>query len=203
MLIWLVVFFSTTCFGEENLKLLAGSQIVSEKLKEVATKINNQYGKETLTIVIIMKGALFITTDLTRYLHMPLTFEYLNTYSYDKVNKNVRFDLSGLEHINFDNKHVLVIDDVFDSGNTILSTIAYLKKKKPKSIKTLVLLSMENTKERRLNPDFVLFKIGELDYNFLKNQKKSTYIVGYGIDYQEQYRELPGIYVLSRDDNKD
>lgn len=202
----ILVFFSSICFANRDLKLLVEPKDISKKVQAVAVKIDKEYQGKELVIVMIMKGALFITADLMRDIQIPYTLEYLNTTSYNQTDgikgkKKPKFGLSGLESINLASKHVLIIDDVFDSGDTMLAVVNFLKQKHPKSIKSLALVTMRGREKARYYPDYVLFNAEKLGMKFpLKGQgNRKSYIIGYGIDYEEKFRGLPGLYVYSTD----
>lgn len=156
-----------------------------DKIAEIALKLESEYRGKELTIVMIMKGAICLVADLIRHLQIPCSIEFIQTSSYgQRGTKRGELAIFGLENIQLAKKHVLVLDDIFDSGATLTEVMKRLKAQEPKSIKSLVLLSKKVPRKTEYNPDYVLFEI------------EDRFVVGYGLDYKEHYRGLPGVYVL-------
>jgi hypoxanthine phosphoribosyltransferase len=169
---------------ESDLKLLISEKQILDKIAHVAKSLDAHFEDTPLTIVMIMKGALCLVADLIRHLHMPCSLEFIQGCSYGQ-NGTERGALSlfGLEQIDISGKHVLVVDDIFDSGVTLSEVVRLLSLQNPLSIQSLVLLSKQVPKKTAYVPNYVLFTIEDL------------FVVGYGLDYKELYRGLPGIYL--------
>jgi hypoxanthine phosphoribosyltransferase len=183
------LFFSSLCWGD--LQLLIGPEEIAQKIKESATKIDKEYVGKELTIVMVMKGAVCITADLIRYLQTPVELEYVSASSYGQ-NGDVRGDLKvmGLDNLDLNSKHVLIVDDIFDSGATMETIVQNLKTKNPKSVKSLVLLLKNVPRKTSYLPDYALFEI------------ENHFVLGYGLDFKEKYRGLPGIYYFPTGDQR-
>jgi hypoxanthine phosphoribosyltransferase len=174
--------------AKENLELLIGPEEIAGKLKEVAAKIDEDYQGEELTVIVVMKGALCVSADLIRHLHVPSKIEYLKASSYgQRGTSRGELRITGLDAIELEGKHVLVVDDIFDSGHTMSGLISHLQNKNPKSLKSLVLLEKNIPRTVEYRPDYTLFSI------------ENRFVVGYGLDYKEYYRGLPGIYAFVND----
>ncbi|MBS3904262.1 MAG: hypoxanthine phosphoribosyltransferase [Simkania sp.] len=177
---------SSSCFAKEQVDLLISKEEIAEKIAEVAAQINHEYQGEELTVIMVMKGAVYVATDLTKKITVPCSLEYVKASSYGKNGtQRGELTLQGVDFLDLTDKNILIIDDVFDSGHTMFSIINILKNKKPKSIKTLVLLIKQIPRTISYVPDYCLFTIG------------NEFVVGYGLDYKERYRGLEGIYTLS------
>ncbi len=134
---------------------------------------------------MVLKGALCLTADLIRALKTPLTLETIKAKSYGQRGAlRGELILEGLEEIDLESKNILLVDDIFDSGETLRQIVAKLTLKNPKSLRSLVLLSKNTPRETGYLPDYALFHIENL------------FVIGYGLDYKEHYRGLPGIYVF-------
>jgi hypoxanthine phosphoribosyltransferase len=174
--------------AKENLELLIAPEEIAGKLKEVAAKIDIDYQGEELTVIVVMKGALCVSADLIRYLNVPSKIEYLKASSYGQRGiSRGELKITGLDAIDLEGKHVLVVDDIFDSGHTMSGLISHLQDKNPKSLKSLVLLAKNIPRTVEYRPDYTLFSI------------ENRFVVGYGLDYKEYYRGLPGIYAFVND----
>ncbi|HQZ87901.1 MAG TPA: phosphoribosyltransferase family protein [Gammaproteobacteria bacterium] len=194
-LILLAVLYSGLCFGADKLQLVVPPEVIAKKLHQTATLLNKAYQGEPVTVLMVMKGAICLTADLIRKLDGPVTLEYVkaNTYGEEHGSKS-EVKLSGMENLKFKGKNILIVDDVMDSGNTMAAIIKAIKPKKPKSLKTVVLLSKKEPKKGRYSSDYALFCMTPLTRNFPDDNKQRN-IVGYGIDFNEHYRELPGLYI--------
>ena len=159
---------------------------IKVRVRELATKINEEYGAEEITLICTLKGSIVFYTDLLRHLRMPVVCEFLGMSSYGnhtestgevKVTLDLNEPLIG--------KHVIVVEDIVDSGLTLSYILDYLRVKKPASIKTTALLfKPEALKAKSLKIDYIGFEI------------PNKFVVGYGLDYAEKFRGLPYIGVL-------
>ena len=173
------------------MELLISSDEIAAKLKIAAAQISQDFQGKKLTIVIIMKGAICLASDLMRELHdTSFTVEYLKASSYGQLGiQQGKLTLSSLEGLSsIEGRDLLVVDDIFETGNTLFHVCEHLKTLKPSSIRTLILLAKEVERKVLYGPDYILFHI------------PNRFVVGYGLDYKELYRGLPGIYAFL-DDN--
>lgn len=180
---------AATLQGEEVVhkpcKMLISPTSIHERLQEIAHQIEHDYQGKDLVIVMVMKGALCIVADLIRVLDLPFNVEAVQCCSYGASGKERKeLKVFGLDRISVHNRDVLIVDDIFDSGHTIATLVQEIQKHEPRSIKTCVLLKKNVPRETKLIPDYSLFEIENL------------FVVGYGLDYKEEYRGLPGIYVI-------
>ncbi len=168
---------------ETQLKELISSAEIKERLLQVSRVLDEKYYGEELVILMIMKGAVCLAADLIRTLNMKLSIDYIRCSSYEGQERG-DLTIIGEEYLDLENKNVLVVDDIFDSGVTMDSVVKKLKLKNPKRMESLVLLNKLIEKSTEYRPDYTLFDVEDL------------FVVGYGLDYNENYRELPGIYVF-------
>jgi hypoxanthine phosphoribosyltransferase len=171
--------------GKVHLELLISEKKISNKLLEISKKLDVDYQDKELMIVMIMKGALCLVADLIRHIQTRCSIEFVqgSSYGYQGV-KRGELKVFGIDHLNIDGKNVLVVDDIFDSGITLNHVVSQLKEKRPKSIRSLVLLSKKVARKVNYIPDYILFEI------------EDQFVVGYGLDYKEYYRGLSGVYAL-------
>lgn len=169
-----------------KLKLLLSKDEIADKIKEVSGQIERDYKGKDLVIVMVLKGSLCLVADLIRELKLPLDLQTVQCSSYGSGGtKRGELAVFGLERLHIHNRDVLIVDDIFDSGHTMMALQEALKKLSPRSLKTCVLLDKKNVpKVAKYKPDYVLFSIPDL------------FVVGYGLDFKEQYRGLSGVYVL-------
>ena len=159
---------------------------IKAKVKEIAAQITAEFGDEEITLIGTLKGSFVYFADLVRELKMPTRCEFLGVSSYgDQTNSSgevkVTLDLSA----SINDKNVVLIEDIVDTGLTLSFLLEYLNARKPKKIKTTALLFKKVAlKAKDLTIDYVGFEI------------PNRFVVGYGLDYAEHYRGLPYIGTL-------
>lgn len=169
-----------------KLKTLISKEEIAQKVKQISSQIGRDYKGKDLVIVMVLKGAICLVADLIREIDLPLDLQTIQCSSYG-VGGTVRGELAviGADRLQIHNRDVLIVDDIFDSGHTMMALIESLEKQNPRTLKTCVLLYKQDVpKVVDYRPDYVLFDIDNL------------FVVGYGLDFKELYRGLPGVYVL-------
>ncbi len=156
---------------------------IQKKIKQLAREIQKDFKKD-IHCIVILDGAMVFFADLMRELkklNLNITYESMKVKSYDGTNSTGKINLQ-LDATKVKNKDILIIEDIIDTGLTAEFIINHLKKKKPKSLKLCALL---DKKERtNTNADYVGFEVPD------------EFLVGYGLDYNEQHRDLPFIGIL-------
>lgn len=170
---------------DSDLRLLISPEEISKKIREAAAILEKAYAGKDLVIVMVLKGAICLTADLIRELDLAFDIAHVQCSSYGaKGTERGELTVMGLERLNLEGRDVLIVDDIFDSGNTLATLTKAIQEKKAKSVKSLVLLHKNVPHITDLRPDYTLFDIEDL------------FVVGYGLDYKERYRGLTGVYVL-------
>lgn len=169
-----------------KLKPLKEKEEIAEKVKEVSKQIARDYEGKDLVIVMVLKGALCLVADLIREIDLPLDIQTVQCSSYGaRGTERGELTVIGADRLQIHNRDVLIVDDIFDTGHTMTTLIDTLQEQKPRSIRSCVLLYKQDVpKVTDYRPEYVLFDI------------PNAFVVGYGLDYKEQYRGLPGVYVL-------
>ena len=166
-------------------QLLISEERIQKRVHEVARLLDQYYQGEELVLVAVMKGAICIAADLLRALKTPTILECVQASSYgQKGAMRGELTIHGYEKLDLASKHVLLVDDIFDTGHTLTQILSRLEEKQPRSLKSLVLLSKEVNRSFSYEPDYVLFSVENL------------FVIGWGLDYKEHYRGLPGIYTF-------
>ncbi len=167
------------------LEVLIDKETIAKKVKEVSVQIEGDYKGKNLVILMVLKGAICLVADLIREISLPLDLQTVQCSSYGaKGTKRGALTITGIDRLDVQNKDVLIVDDIFDSGHTMIELLQKLKEKHPRSIKTCVLLyKKEAPKVTEYRPDYILFEIPNL------------FVVGYGLDFKEQYRGLSDVCV--------
>ncbi len=167
------------------MKPLLTAEQIDEGVSRLAAEIRQFYAGESLTILGVLNGSVVLLADLIRRLDLPLRVGVVQASSYRGTTHEpgpLRIDTSMVPDIR--DRHVLLIDDIFDTGHTLSALIEQLRAAEPKSIRTVVLLRKHGRKAVPLEPDHVGFEI------------PNEFVVGYGLDYQDSYRNLPYVAVL-------
>jgi len=170
------------------MELLISQEEIQAKISEAADRLNSEYANKNLSILMIMKGAICVTADLIRKLEIDFSLDYIQASSYGSNGMTSgQLTITNYEKLDLEGKDVLIVDDIFETGKTMLGVIELVKKKNPKSIKTLMLLVKDVPRKTKYLPDYVLFHI------------QDRFVIGYGLDYKEFYRGLPAIYAFIND----
>ena len=156
-------------------------------VEKLAQSINETYSEKPLTIVGVLTGSVVLMADLIRKLKMPLRVGVVQTSSYQgtergalTINSDMMLDITG--------RDVLLIDDIFDTGHTLQEVRDLMQKLDPTSLKSAVLLCKTGQQQVDWMPEFVAFDIPD------------EFVVGYGLDYNDEYRNLPFLAVLEPED---
>lgn len=169
------------------MRILLGDNEIREGVRRLGREIQAFYGHRPLTVVGVMTGSVMFLADLLRELTMPLRVGVIQARSYrnstaGKLVMNAEFmpQIAG--------RDVLVVDDIFDTGQTLFELTDQIRGLKPKSIRIAVLLTKEGRQKVGRNPDHIGFEIPD------------EFVVGYGLDYRDAYRHLPYIAILEEPD---
>lgn len=166
-------------------KILISEDEIQDKVKELAAQISKDYEGKHLFMLCILKGAIMFYSDLARHITVPLAMDFMAVSSYGagtKTSGEVRIikDLS----VPAEGLDILIIEDILDSGNTLNYLVNILKDRKPASLKICTLLDKPDRREKPIDVDYRGFIIPD------------EFVIGYGLDFAEKYRNLPYIGVL-------
>mgnify|MGYP001826454307 FL=1 len=170
--------------------VLISEEEIQTRVAELAAEISTDYADaDDLVMVGVLKGAFVFLADLSRKLTIPRTIEFIAVSSYGSGSKSsgaVRLVMD--VRANIEGKHVLIVEDIVDTGHTLKYLIGMLKSHRPASVKTAALVRKAERAEVEVIVDYLGFDIGD------------EWVVGYGLDYAEQNRTLPYIGVVTPDD---
>jgi hypoxanthine phosphoribosyltransferase len=173
-------------------KVLFTREQIRSRLNELAAAIETRYGKSEITIVAVLKGSLVFTADLIRRLSIPVRVDILEVSSYfDGTKPSDRAVLSNYLVADVRGRHVLVVDDIVDTGATLRGVLELLQREKPRSLATCVFLKKGHGRLDPVGIDFCGFEL-----------KSPEFVVGYGLDYAQRYRNLPYLAVLKKQASK-
>ena len=167
-------------------RILVSKERIAEIVDTMAERISEDYKDKNLLLLCILKGSVVFFSDLMRKITLPMEIDFMKVASYGKGSSstgNVRI-LLDLHREDFSNEDILIVEDIIDSGRTLSTLVEYLKMKGCRSVKTCTLLDKPARREVDFQPDYT----GEII--------PDEFVVGYGLDYAEKYRELPYVGVL-------
>ncbi|MBN1848225.1 MAG: hypoxanthine phosphoribosyltransferase [Deltaproteobacteria bacterium] len=168
-----------------ELEILIPRDTILSKVKELAGQISSDYMDHEPLLVGILNGAVFFFTDLIREMTIPLKIDFIRAASYGNgTSSRGSVQLTKGIEIPIQGKHVLLVEDIVDSGLTFTHIMQFLKKEEPASIKLCALIDKLERREKTVCIDYCGFQVDE------------GFLVGYGLDFNEQYRYLPDICVL-------
>lgn len=169
-------------------RVLFDEPTILRRLDEIAAQISKDYANKELTVIVVLNGSLVFMADLMRRIQLPLRLDCLSVASYHgraQTSGEVIFKQIALPDVQ--DRHVLILDDILDSGHTLAAIREKLQSAGPRSIKVCVLLSKKKERARAVDADYLGFEI------------EDEFVVGYGLDYDERYRNLPCIGVLRKE----
>lgn len=167
-------------------KVLYSEEVIDEKCNEIAQQINDYYKDEDVTLISILNGSFMFTSDLVKKLTIDCRIDFLqvSTYGASTVSSG-KFTVKKPLSLDIENKNVLIVEDIVDTGFTMVNLIKYLESFNPKSIRVCTLIDKPHRRTHNVNADYVCFTM-----------ENDEFIVGYGLDYGQNYRNLPYIAVL-------
>jgi hypoxanthine phosphoribosyltransferase len=169
-------------------RVLFDEPAINRRLDEIAAQISQDYRDRELTVIAVLNGSLMLMADLLRRIPLPLKLDCLSVASYHgkaQTSSEVIFKQISLPDVV--DRHVLILDDILDSGHTLAAICEKLETAKPRSIRVCVLLSKKKQRARYVAADYVGFEI------------EDEFVVGYGLDFMESYRNLPYIGVMRKE----
>lgn len=166
-------------------KTLFTREEIDSKVKELGSELKTYYQDKDLVVISLLRGSFIFAADLIRAVDMHLEVDFITTssYGYSETTTGV-VDIVHDLRTNIAGKDVLIVDDIIDTGFTLLKVIEHLKAKNPKSVKTCVMLDKPSRRKVDLAPDFCGFTIPDV------------FIVGYGLNYGVHYRNIPYIFTF-------
>lgn len=168
----------------ETQSILISESDIQRRVHELGAQISNDYAGEELVLLGVLRGAVLFYADLARAITLPLRFEFLQLASYydDTKPSQVQLIRGGSDYLK--GRHVLIVEDIVDTGHTLKFLIEHLHLLEPKTVKVCTLLDKPSRRENAVRVDYYGFEVPD------------AFVVGYGLDYAQKYRNLPYIGVL-------
>ena len=172
--------------AKHEISVLISEEELMKRIRELAGRISADFEGETVKLICILKGSIFFTCELAKRITVPVMLDFMQVSSYGSgtvssgtinIKKELDEPLEG--------QNVVLVEDIIDSGNTLSKLIPVLKARNPKTLKVCTLLDKPDRREVEVNVDYNGFNIPD------------KFVVGFGLDYDQHYRNLPYVGVLS------
>lgn len=168
-----------------NIKVMIPEKDLTQKIRQIGEEISKDYQSKEIHLICVLKGGVYFATELSKYITVPLSIDFMSVSSYGdelessgivKIIKDLDEPLKG--------KDVLVVEDIVDSGRTLSYLLDILEKREPNTLKLCTLLDKPSRRVIEVNVDYTCFQIPD------------EFVVGYGLDFEQNYRNLPYIGVV-------
>ena len=169
----------------DKISVLISEEKVEKKIQELAEQITRDYEGKQVHLICVLKGSIFFTCELAKRIPLPVTLDFMSVSSYgDATESSGRVRIVKDLDESIENKDVIVIEDIIDSGRTLSYLMDMLSARKPASLKLCTLLDKPERRVTDVSVDYIGFEIPD------------KFVVGYGLDYGQRYRNLPYIGVV-------
>lgn len=167
-------------------KILYSEHDIAQRCAEIGKQISTDYADSEVTLISILNGSFMFTSDLVKNISIDCRIDFMQVSTYGASSESSgKFVVKKALSLDIEDKDVIIVEDIVDTGFTLYNLLDYLKQYKPKSIKLCTLIDKPHRRTKEVNADYVGFTMEE-----------NEFIVGYGLDYAQRYRNLPYIGVL-------
>lgn len=172
----------------EKIHVLLSEEAVDKRIQELGDSISQDYAGSQVHLICVLKGGVFFTCELAKRITVPVSMDFMSVSSYgdDTKSSGVVKIIKDLDD-SIENKDVLVVEDIIDSGRTLSYLLDNLRNRNPRSLKLCTLLDKPERRVTEVKVDYTGFEIPD------------KFVVGYGLDFRQQYRNLPYIGVVELD----
>ena len=167
-------------------EILLTEQQIQDKVKELAAQLSKEYAGKDPVFIGVLKGVVIFFADMVRNIDIPCEIDFMSISSYSGTNSTGRTEIRKDVSVDIMNRHVVILEDIYDTGNSLTFTVNHLLNKQPASLKVCTFLDKPERRKPGITlvPEYVGYTI------------PNEFVVGYGLDYNEHYRNLPYIGVL-------
>ena len=169
-----------------NISVFISEEKIKNRINEIAIKLNERYKNETVTLICTLKGAVIFASDLIRRLNMDVRLEFVAVSSYEGTDSTGKINMKYPLSEKVTGKNILLVEDILDTGRTLFYLKNHLLEQSPKDLQLVTLLDKPDRRTADIQADIVGFTIPD------------KFVVGYGLDYDQKYRNLPYIGILNQ-----
>ena len=168
---------------KNKINVLINEDTIQKRINELAFEISKDYKNEELVLICILKGATYFAIDLSKkIINNNVILDFMKVSSYgNNIESTGKINLYLENSINIENRNVIIIEDIIDTGLTLNYLYDFLKNQNPKTLKICVMLDKKERRQKNIHIDYTGFQI------------ENKFVVGYGLDFDEKYRNLPYI----------
>ena len=171
---------------KDQIEVLIDQDTLETKIHQLAEKISADYQGKEVTLLCILKGSVFFACELAKYISIPVQLDFMVVSSYgDGMETSGKVEIRKDTDDTIEGKHILVVEDIIDTGTTLHALKKILLDRNPASLKICAMLDKPDRREVQMEADYLCFQIPD------------KFIVGYGLDYAQKYRNLPYIGVIN------
>ena len=170
----------------ENYRILLSAEQIQQRVKELGEQITKDYQGKEPVFIGMLKGAVYFFADLTKNVKLPIMIDFARLSSYRNGTTSGKMEVIADITANIEGKDVIIVEDIVDSGKTLSYFIELLKQKNPASIKICTLLDKPSRRQTDVQADYKGFEV------------ENEFVIGYGLDYDGLYRNLPFVGILKR-----
>lgn len=174
--------------SRHKLELLIPREEIAQAISRLATEIRRDYQRKAPLLVGVLRGAFVFLADLVRELEIPLSIDFVEVESYRATTSMGVVRITHEVSLPVQGRHVLVVEDIVDTGRTTSHLLEHLRRREPASLRLCALLDKPSRREVPVTIDYLGFTVPD------------RFLVGYGLDMDQQYRQLPAIYALEEGD---
>lgn len=158
---------------------------IAERVAELGAQISSDYAGQSVVVVGVLKGSFMFMADLVRHLSIPVRLDFMGTKSYVGTTSSGQVQITKDLDKPVEGEHVLLVEDIIDTGLTLSYLRRNLEQRRPLSLKTIAFLDKPSQRKVEIQADYVGFEI------------ENRFVIGYGLDFEQQYRQLPDLCVLA------
>jgi hypoxanthine phosphoribosyltransferase len=167
-----------------KLEVMIPAEKIAARVAELAAELNRDYAGQSVVVVGILKGSFMFMADLIRHLSIPVRLDFMGTKSYVGTTTSGQVQITKDLDKPVEDEHVLLVEDIIDTGLTLNYLKHSLEQRRPRTLKTIAFLDKPSQRRVEVNADYVGFSI------------ENRFVIGYGLDFEQQYRQLPDLCVL-------
>ena len=171
----------------DKISIMLTPEEIQQKVSEIGSQISKEYDGKKITAISVLNGAFMFTADLLRTLTVDVELRFIRAKSYLGTQSSGNVEVTKTEKIDVKDKHVLIIEDIIDSGRTLEALKEKFKDLGCASVKMVTFLDKPSRRVVNVTPDYCCYQI------------EDKFVVGYGLDYDEKYRQLPYVGIITPD----
>ena len=170
-------------------KILYSEETITNRCKELGMQISSDYENKEVTLIAILNGSFMFISDLIKTITIDCRVDFLQVSTYGaSTQSSGKFTVKKPLSLDIEGKDVIIVEDIIDTGFTLVNLLNYIKRFNPKSVKTCTLIDKPHRRTQEINADYAGFTMS-----------KDEFIVGYGLDYAQKYRNFPYIGILKEE----